>query len=69
MHLKIAIAFHNGSNYDYDFIKWRPRFIVLAENTEKYITFKVPIEKEVTRIDRNKEEIPKNIAVFMASSL
>ena len=44
-------------------------FIVLAENTEKYITFKVLVEKEVTRIDRNKKEIPKNIAIFMASSL
>ena len=47
-------------------------------NSEKYITFTVPIEKEVTRIDKNGEEITKNIsyilqfidsARFMASSL
>ena len=32
-----------------------------GENTEKYITFTVPIEKEVTKIDNNGEEITKNI--------
>ena len=46
--------------------------------TEKYITFKVPIEKEITGIDKNGEKITKNIsyilqfidsARFMASSL
>ena len=28
---------------------------------EKYITFKVPIKKEVTRIDKNGEEMTKNV--------
>ena len=54
---KIPIAFQNGPNYDYDFIQK-----VLTEefeNAEKYITFTVPIEKEVTRIDKNGEEITK----------
>ena len=50
----------------------------LGEKTEKYITFTVAIEKEVTRIDKNGEEITKNIsyilqfinsARFMVSSL
>ena len=46
----------------------------LGENTEKYITFTVPIEEEeVTRIDKNGKEITKNLsnilfAKFMASS-
>ena len=49
-----------------------------GENTEKYITFTVPIEKEVTKIDNNGEEITKNIfyklqfiyiSRFIASSL
>ena len=49
-----------------------------GENSEKYITFTVPIEKEVTRFDKNGEESTKNIsyllqfidsARFMASSL
>ena len=52
--------------------------ICLGEKTEKNITFTVPIQKEVTRIDKNGEEITKNIsyilqfidiARFMASSL
>ena len=46
--------------------------------TEKYVTFTVPIAKEVTIINKNGEEIPKNLsyilqfidnARFMASSL
>ena len=34
----------------------------LVENTEKYKTIAVLIEKEVTRIDKNGEEIAKNIS-------
>ena len=81
---KISIVFHNGSNYDYHFIikelaeEFLKKFTCLGENTEKYITFTVPIEKEVTRIDKNREEVTKNIpyilqfidsAGFIASSL
>ena len=49
----------------------------LGENIEKYITFTAPTKKEVTRIDKNGEEITKNISYilqfiisgrFMASS-
>ena len=32
------------------------------ENSEKYITFTVPMEKEVTGIDNDKEEVTKNIS-------
>ena len=51
---------------------------MFRENTEKYITFSVPKEKGVTKIDKNREEITKIIphklqfidsARFMASSL
>ena len=81
---KIPIVFHNGSNYDYHFIikelakEFKTQFTCSGENTEKCITFTVPIEKEVTIIDKNGEEITKNIsyilqfidsARFMASSL
>ena len=73
-----------GSNYDYHVIikelaeEFKIQFICLGENNEKYITFEVPIEKEVTRIHKNRKEITKNIsyilqfidsARFMASSL
>ena len=56
----------------------KKQFTCLGENTEKYITFTVPIEKEVTRIDKNGEKLTKNISYilhfidsgkFMASSL
>ena len=79
---KITIVFHNGSNYGYHFyhkgVSWRITFTCLGENTEKHITFTVPIEKEVTTLDKNREEITKNIfcilefidsARFMASSI
>ena len=55
---KIPIAFHNGYNYNYHFIikDWGQEFekqvTCLGENNEKYITFSVLIEKEVTRIDK-----------------
>ena len=61
----LHIVFHNGSNYGYRFIvkklaeEFRKQFTCLGENTEKYITFTVPIEKEVTRIDKNGEEVTK----------
>ena len=48
---EIPIGFHNESNYDYNFIinelaeEFKKQFICLGENTEKYITFTVPIEK------------------------
>ena len=64
---KIPIVFHNGSNYDYHFTMKEPieefkkQCTCLGENTEKYITFTVPIEIEVTRNAKNGEEITKNI--------
>ena len=80
----IPLAFHNWFNYDYRFItkdlakEFKKQFTCLRKNTEKYITFTVPIEKEITKIDKNREEFTKNIsyilqfiesARFMASSL
>ena len=39
----------------------------MGENIEKYINFTVPIEKEVTRIDKNGEEITKNTSYILQS--
>ena len=59
-------------------LKKTKQFSCLGENPEKYITFTVPKEKDDARIDKNGEEITKNIpcifqfvnsARFMASSL
>ena len=47
------IVFHNGSTYDYHFIikelvkEFDGNFECLRENTEKYITFSVPIKKKI----------------------
>ena len=49
---EILVVFHNGSTYDYHFIikqlarEFKGNFECLGENTEKYITFSVPIKKE-----------------------
>ena len=37
----------------------------LGQNTEKYIIFTIPIEKEVTRIDKNREQVTKNISYIL----
>ena len=48
---EIPVVFHNGSTYDYHFIikelvkEFDGNFECLGENTEKYITFLVPIKK------------------------
>ena len=49
----IPVIFHNGSTYDYHFIikelacEFDGKFECLGENTEKYITFTVPIKKRI----------------------
>ena len=39
--------------------EFEEQFTCLWKNSEKYITFTVSIEKEVTRIDKNRNEIIK----------
>ena len=64
---EILLDFHNSSNYDYHFIikelanEFEGQFECLAENTEKYKTFSIAIEKEVTNIDRDGNESVANI--------
>ena len=49
---EIPVKVHNGSKYDYHFIikelaeEFKGQFECLGENTEKYITFSIPIKKE-----------------------
>ena len=61
----IPTAFHNESNYDNlsEILseKFEKQFTYLGESTEKCINFTIPIEKEVTRFDKNEEKITKNI--------
>ena len=64
---KSPIVFHNGSNYDYHFIMKElaeeliKQFNCWGENTEKYIKK----EKEITRINKNGEEVTKNISYIL----
>ena len=74
---EIPVVFHNGSTYDYHFIikelvkEFESNFDCLGENTEKYITFSVPLKKKI----KNKNlEITYKIKFidslkFMSSSL
>ena len=56
---EIPIVFHNGFTYDYHFIikelakEFGGEFECLGENTEKHITFSVPIKKEITKKDKD----------------
>ena len=49
---EIPVKIHHGSKYDYHFLikelaeEFKGQFECLGENTEKYITFSVPIKKE-----------------------
>ena len=57
---EIPVVFHNGSRYDYHFIvrelaeEFEEEFECLGENTEKYITFSVPIKKQITKKYKNR---------------
>ena len=81
---EISIAFYNGTNHDYHFImkelaeEFQKEITCSGENAVKPLTFSVPMQKEVTRIDKNGEEIRKIISYriqfthstrFMARSL
>ena len=54
---EIPVVFHNGSTYDYHFIikelvkEFDGNFECLGENTEKYITFLVPLKKKIKNKD------------------
>ena len=65
---EIPVIFDNGSNYDYHFMikelanEFDGKFECLGENTEKYKKFSIPIEKEVTKIDNDRNESVKTIS-------
>ena len=62
---EIIFVSYNRSNYDYHFMikelaeKSEEQLTCLGKNTDKYITFSVPTEKEVMRIDRKGTKTPK----------
>ena len=74
---EIPVVFHNGSTYDYHFIikelakEFDGNFNCLGENTQKYITFSVPLKKKIE--NKNLETTYKIKFIdsfrFMSSSL
>ena len=56
---EFPVVFHNVSTCDYHFLikelaeEFEGEFECLGENTEKYITFSVPIKKEITKTDKD----------------
>ena len=62
---KSPLVFHNGTNYDYHFIikelpeEFKKHFPCLGENTEECISFIIPIENGVTKIDKNGGKLQK----------
>ena len=63
----ISVVFHNRSTYDHHFIikelvkEFDGNFECLGENTEKYITFSVPINK---KIESKNIEITYKIKIY-----
>ena len=42
--------------------EFKGQFTCLGENTERYITFSIPIKNEVTRINKKEEKVTKTIS-------
>ena len=67
---EIPAVFHNGSTYDYHFVikelvkEFQGNFECLGENTEKYITFSVPLKKKI----ENKASIEINYRIKFIDS-
>ena len=65
---EIQVVFCNCSNYDYHFIikelanKFEGKFEYLGENIEKYKTFSVPTEKEITKTSKHGNESVETIS-------
>ena len=73
---QLPVVLHNGPAYDYHFIvqelaeESEGQFDCLEENTEKYITFSVPIKNELDNCKRITYKIKFNDSYrFMSSSL
>ena len=64
---EIPIVFRNGSNYNDHFIikkiaeKFKTKLFIQEKILKRHNLFSLPIEKEVTRIDKNGNKIKKPI--------
>ena len=61
--IDIPVFFHNGTNYDFNLIinelakEFRSEMICIPLNTNKYMSFSVPIKKEKNKM--NKKNLKK----------
>ena len=66
---KIPMVFHNGSNYDYNFIlrelakEFEEKFICLGESTKKYKALSVPIKKNLNKLVKMRKKL-KTVSYF-----
>ena len=64
---EIPVIFHTGSNYDYHFIKkeipaeFKGEFTCPGENTEKCITFSVPIKNKSKKMVTEETKLKINL--------
>ena len=72
---EIPVLFHNCSTYDYHFVikelaqEFEGELECLGENTEKCITFSVPIKKETTKKDKNDNDKITKISYLTVADL
>ena len=72
---EIPVVFHNGFTYDYHFIiknlveEFEGEFECLGKNTEKYITFLLPIKKQITKKDKIVKITKKDKVVKISSKI
>ena len=63
----MTICFCNGSNYDDNLIikelleEFKGQFTCLGENTEKYITVSIPVEKELAKMENKRDVTYQNL--------
>ena len=60
--IDIPVLFHNGTNYDFNLIitelgkEFRSEMRCIPLNTHKYMSFSIPIKKEIKQNDKNEEK-------------
>ena len=60
--IDIPVFFHNGTNYDFNLIitelakEFRSEMRCIPLNTNKYMSFSIPIKKEIKQNDKNEEK-------------
>ena len=71
MQIYIPVYFHNGTNYDFNLIiaelakEFRSEMKCIPSNTNKYMSFSIPIKKEVKESNKQKKKVITYYLKFM----